>query len=103
MINPLKWLGIGLITSYVFGSLKTPVTLDSLSIKPSELYSPDFYPNGTDLELPLGTMRYWKFGNEGGNRVVLVHGITTGSSVYDRLARDLVCEKKNLDLVTEKP
>ncbi|CAO3655527.1 unnamed protein product [Mucor hiemalis] len=34
-------------------------------------------------------MRYWQFGNEDGNRVVLVHGISTGSSVYDKLARDL--------------
>ncbi|KAI7894251.1 Alpha/Beta hydrolase protein [Mucor mucedo] len=87
--NALKWLGIGLITSYVMGSFRTPLTLDSLSVKPFHLYSPDFYPNGSYLELPQGTMRYWKFGNEDGNRVVLVHGITTGSSVYDRLARDL--------------
>lgn len=86
----IKWLGFGIITSYIIASSKQQVTLTSLSEKPFDLYPPDFYPNGTDLQLPLGTMRYWQFGNEAGSKVVLVHGITTGSSVYDKLARDLV-------------
>lgn len=97
--NVLKWIGLGIITSYIMGSFRTPVTLGSLSKDTFDLYPPDFYPNGTDLELPLGTMRYWKFGNEGGNRVVLVHGITTGSSCYDRLARDLV-KKKDIQKIS---
>ncbi|GAA5810418.1 hypothetical protein MFLAVUS_003839 [Mucor flavus] len=87
--NAIKWLGLGIITSYIIASSKQQVTLTSLSEKPFDLYPPDFYPNGTDLQLPLGTMRYWQFGNEAGSKVVLVHGITTGSSVYDKLARDL--------------
>jgi hypothetical protein len=90
LFNTLKWVGVGIISSYIIGSIRRQKTLGSLSEKSFELYSPDFYPNGTDLELPLGTMRYWQFGNEGGNRVVLVHGISTGSAVYDKLARDLV-------------
>jgi hypothetical protein len=90
LLKTLKWVAIALVSSYIIGSAKRPVTSGSLSEHPSDLYSPDFYPNGTNLELPLGTMRYWQFGNEGGNRVVLVHGISTGSAVYTKLARDLV-------------
>lgn len=88
LLKVLKWTFIAVSTSYILSSAKRQTeTLGSLSDSP--YYSPDFYPNGTNLELPAGTMRYWEFGNENGNRVVLIHGISTGSSCYDKLARDL--------------
>ena len=93
ILNTLKWASIGLVSSYIFASVQRQTTLGSLQDKPMDIYSPEFYPNGTYLELPQGTMRYWQFGNEGGKRVVLVHGISTGSAVYDKLARDLVIEQ----------
>lgn len=65
-------------------------TLPSLKVKPSEIYTPDFYPGGTDLALPGGTMRYWLFGDPNGRKVVLIHGISTGAASYDSLARSLV-------------
>lgn len=67
-------------------------TLPSLSQQPSELYSPDFYDGGHYLELPLGTMRYWEFGPSKGKHVVLIHGISTGSSTYDKVGRHLVSD-----------
>ncbi|KAI9494894.1 Alpha/Beta hydrolase protein [Zychaea mexicana] len=61
--------------------------LPSLRVNPSDSYIADFYPNGNYLELPMGTMRYWLFGNPSGKRVVMIHGISTGSPSYDKLAR----------------
>ncbi|KAI8145129.1 Alpha/Beta hydrolase protein [Fennellomyces sp. T-0311] len=61
--------------------------LPSLRANPSDLYTADFYPNGKYLELPMGTMRYWLLGNPNGKRVVMIHGISTGSPSYDKLAR----------------
>lgn len=68
--------------------------LPSLRNNPSEWYTPDFYPNGSYVELPMGTLRYWLFGNPEGKRVVLIHGISTGSAMYDKLARHLVKKKE---------
>lgn len=90
ILKTLKWVGLAVLTSYLITSSKRQTTLGSLADSPPGPFTPDFYPNGTDLKLPQGTMRYWKFGNEDGNRVVLIHGISTGSSIYDKLARDLV-------------
>ncbi|ORZ18031.1 Alpha/Beta hydrolase protein [Absidia repens] len=73
-------------------------TLPSLYEQPSELYSPDFYDGGHDLILPMGRMRYWEFGPENGKRVLLIHGISTGSSTYDKLSR-LLAEKNHRVLV----
>ncbi|KAL7330314.1 hypothetical protein PS15p_205279 [Mucor circinelloides] len=89
LLKTLKWVGLAVITSYLVTSSKRQTTLGSLADSPPGPFPSDFYPNGTDLELPQGTMRYWMFGNEDGNRVVLIHGISTGSSIYDKLARDL--------------
>ncbi|KAI9248585.1 Alpha/Beta hydrolase protein [Phascolomyces articulosus] len=61
--------------------------LPSLRVNPSDKYTVDFYPNGNYLEFPMGTMRYWLFGNPEGKRVVMIHGISTGSPTYDKLAR----------------
>ncbi|EIE79339.1 hypothetical protein RO3G_04044 [Rhizopus delemar RA 99-880] len=88
-LKVLKWIFIGLITSYLLATNTPTSTLKSLSENPPEFYSPEFYPNGTFLQLPAGTMHYWMFGNKNGSRVVLVHGISTGSSCYDKLAREL--------------
>lgn len=65
-------------------------TLPSLRVQPSDTYTLDFYPGGHFLELPQGTMRYWLFGNPDGERVILVHGISSGAVTYDKLARHLV-------------
>ncbi|KAI8993553.1 Alpha/Beta hydrolase protein [Pilobolus umbonatus] len=85
----LCWSLIPAILALLFNSNKMENTLGSLRTNPSTIYSEDFYPNGTYLDTPVGTMRYWLMGNEGGQRVVLIHGITTGSCIYDKLARDL--------------
>lgn len=86
----LKYIGIGLAVSYFLQAARRQTNLlGSLSTCPHDIYTAAFYPNGQYLELPLGTMRYWLFGPENDKRVVLVHGISTGSAVYDRSARDL--------------
>ena len=64
--------------------------LPSLRVNPSDLYTEDFFPNGRYLELPMGTMRYWLLGDPAGKRVVMIHGISTGSPSYDKLARYMV-------------
>ncbi|KAI7903769.1 Alpha/Beta hydrolase protein [Cokeromyces recurvatus] len=86
-----KWFIAVLISSFIImkRSQHEQITLGSLSGHPSDIYTPDYYANGTYLELPFGTMRYWLFGNERGNQVVLIHGLSTGSAVYVKLAKDL--------------
>ncbi|KAI8367583.1 Alpha/Beta hydrolase protein [Radiomyces spectabilis] len=80
--------GVAVIFAFLLrGHPTTRQTLPSLKENPHPNYMPDFYPNGTDLHLPMGTMRYWMFGNPKGQRVVLIHGISTGSAVYSNLAR----------------
>ncbi|ORZ24673.1 Alpha/Beta hydrolase protein [Absidia repens] len=64
-------------------------TLPCLYQQPSELYHPDFYNGGHNLKLSLGQMRYWEFGPSNGKRVVLIHGISTGASTYDKVGRYL--------------
>lgn len=82
---------VGIFTALFFRTdpaLKN--TLPSLRVQPSDTYTLDFYPGGHFLELPQGTMRYWLFGNPDGERVILVHGISSGAVTYDKLARHLV-------------
>ncbi|KAI9480693.1 MAG: Alpha/Beta hydrolase protein [Benjaminiella poitrasii] len=99
LLTTPKWVGIALITAMVYKASKTQSTLPSLEVAPHDIYTPDFYPNGSYLELPLGKMRYWLFGNPNGKRVVLIHGISTGSAVYDKLARYLAEEKGHYVLI----
>ncbi|KAI8332848.1 Alpha/Beta hydrolase protein [Chlamydoabsidia padenii] len=83
---------LGLVLAFVLQSNlfnHTRKTLPSLYQQPSELYSPDFYDGGRDLELPMGKMRYWEFGPIDGERVLLIHGISTGASTYDKVGRYL--------------
>ncbi|ORX61960.1 alpha/beta-hydrolase [Hesseltinella vesiculosa] len=65
------------------------VVLPSLYVDPSPIYTPDFFDGGHDVQLPLGQMRYWEFGPANGNKVVLIHGIATGASSFDIVARSL--------------
>ncbi|KAI9315889.1 Alpha/Beta hydrolase protein [Dichotomocladium elegans] len=90
------WIGamvVGFWSSILLrGSQNPKSALPSLRVNPSDSYTLDFYPGGHFLELPQGIMRYWLFGNPKGERVVLVHGISSGAVTYDKLARDLVDE-----------
>ncbi|KAI8088991.1 Alpha/Beta hydrolase protein [Halteromyces radiatus] len=79
----------GLFLAIVLKSNPSRVTLPSLYQHPSELYSPDFYDGGNDLILPMGRMRYWEFGPTDGKKVLLIHGISTGASTYDKVGRIL--------------
>lgn len=67
----LKYIGIGLTISYFSKNTRRRTNLlRSMSSCPDDIYTPDFYHNGTYLELPQGTMRYWLFDPEHGKRVV---------------------------------
>lgn len=92
-LQTLSLLGLVLAIVLQYDLLRpSRKTLPSLSQHPSELYPPDFYNGGHYLTLPLGTMRYWEFGPSNGKRVVLIHGISTGSSTYDKVGRHLVSD-----------
>jgi hypothetical protein len=95
ILGALSLLGLLLallLQSQTFSASRT--TLPSLYQKPSPLYHPDFYDGGHDLDLPLGKMRYWEFGPATGKRVVLIHGISTGASTFDKVGRRLVSHHK---------
>ncbi|KAI8885052.1 alpha/beta-hydrolase [Backusella circina FSU 941] len=88
LISVIKWGLLAALASLMI-SANNKNLLGSLSQNPSPIYTPDYYPNGTFLQLPLGTMRYWLFGNPEGERVVLVHGISIPSPIYTKLAQEL--------------
>jgi hypothetical protein len=92
LISVIKWGLLATLVSFLISANKKD-HLGSLSQDPSPLYTPDYYPNGTYLQLPLGTMRYWLFGNPDGERVVLVHGISIPCPIYTKLAQELVISK----------
>ncbi|KAL0082498.1 Alpha/Beta hydrolase protein [Phycomyces blakesleeanus] len=84
----IQWtLGVVML-AYAFGPTDRK-TLGSHSDSPSEYYPPDFYPNGTDLVLPMGSIRYWLMGDPNGKKVVLIHGISTGAACYISLSKIL--------------
>ncbi|KAG0163906.1 hypothetical protein DFQ28_011069 [Apophysomyces sp. BC1034] len=92
-----KWSLLGLLLALLLrNDPLAKKTLLSLRENPSEYYTLDFFPNGTDLQLPMGTMRYWNFGDPNGKRVVLIHGISTGSASYEKLARSLADQGHNV-------
>ncbi|KAL9543992.1 hypothetical protein MBANPS3_007852 [Mucor bainieri] len=89
ILTTLRWAGIALLTAIIYTLSKRRQTLDSMIVAPHDVYTPDFYPGGHDVQLPVARMHYWLFGNPQGKKVVLIHGISTGSVVWDRLARFL--------------
>ncbi|CAO3612463.1 unnamed protein product [Cunninghamella blakesleeana] len=91
-MSSLKVLSlVGLVLAIILSNRSPPQkkTLGSLYENPSDYYTPDFYEGGKDLVLPGGKMRYWEFGPKDGKKVILIHGISTGSSVYNKVARNL--------------
>ncbi|KAK5990312.1 hypothetical protein PT974_08579 [Cladobotryum mycophilum] len=53
------------------------------------VYHPDSFPGARDVETPYGTIRVYEFGPEDGEKVLLVHGISTPCIVLSRLANGL--------------
>ncbi|KAI9018540.1 Alpha/Beta hydrolase protein [Phycomyces nitens] len=91
----IKWtIGAGLL-AYALGPVERK-TLGSHSSIPSIYYPPDFYPNGTDLVLPMGTIRYWLIGDPNGQKVTLIHGISTGAACYLSLSQSLADKGHNI-------
>lgn len=60
-----------------------------------DLYPENFYPNAQDVELPTGLTRYYRFGKENGDKIVMVHGITIPSPVFKRMV-DLLSKDFNI-------
>jgi hypothetical protein len=89
LTSAIKWgLLAGLVSLIMRSNKRSP--FGSLCQDPSPVYTPEYYPNGTFLQLPTGTMRYWLFGDPEGERVVLVHGFSVPCAIYTKLAQELV-------------
>ncbi|RDA96040.1 hypothetical protein CP533_5920 [Ophiocordyceps camponoti-saundersi (nom. inval.)] len=54
------------------------------------VYQPDTLPGARDVETPYGSVRVYEFGPEDGQKVLLVHGITTPCLPLAPLAQGLV-------------
>ncbi|KAJ7021873.1 Alpha/Beta hydrolase protein [Mycena alexandri] len=54
------------------------------------VYSEDWLEGGAYANLPLGRVRYWLVGPTSGKKIVLIHGLTTPSLVFQRLVPILV-------------
>ncbi|KAI0825183.1 alpha/beta-hydrolase [Trametes gibbosa] len=55
-----------------------------------QIYREDLFPNGNYAQLPHGRTRYWILGPEDGIKVVLIHGISTPSITWTKIAPYLV-------------
>ena len=52
-------------------------------------YPPDALPGRRDVDTPYGSVRFYEWGPETGERVLLVHGISTPSVALGDLAHEL--------------
>ncbi|KAG0313524.1 hypothetical protein BGZ99_008834, partial [Dissophora globulifera] len=52
-------------------------------------YPEDYYPGGNYADLSFGETHYFEFGPEDGKKVVFVHGLSTPTSVYNKIARHM--------------
>ncbi|KAI0684735.1 alpha/beta-hydrolase [Cytidiella melzeri] len=57
-----------------------------------ELYPEDIYPGGGYFPSPFGRTKYWIIGPEGGQKVVLVHGISVPAIIFKQIVKALVDE-----------
>jgi len=57
-----------------------------------EVYPEDVYPGGGYANLPMGRTRYWLFGPEGGEKVVLIHGLTIPAITWKDIAPQLAAK-----------
>jgi hypothetical protein len=102
-----KWYIAGgagaLATVILLGSLRTaakplpiPSPKDTLlpNLDPVELkelpYPPDALPGARDVDTPYGSIRVYEWGPEKGDKVLLIHGISTPSVALAGVANRLV-------------
>jgi hypothetical protein len=53
-------------------------------------YPPDIFPGGKDVSTPYGSIRVFEWGPEAGEKVLLLHGISTPAIALGDLAHELV-------------
>ncbi|KAH0499468.1 hypothetical protein TgHK011_006665 [Trichoderma gracile] len=69
--------------------LKTAATVDKVGVE-GLVYRPDAFPGARDVETPYGSIRVYEFGPEDGEKVLLVHGISTPCITLAHIAHGLV-------------
>ncbi|KAF8941531.1 Alpha/Beta hydrolase protein [Dissophora ornata] len=105
MAATVSLLSAAVVASVVLGTFGTKkayksvtaqrgVTLPSLrAVTPqttaSSAYPEDYYPGGNYAELSFGETHYFLFGPEDGKKVVFVHGLSSPTSIYNTVARDM--------------
>ncbi|KAI5120314.1 hypothetical protein M0805_000374 [Coniferiporia weirii] len=53
------------------------------------IYPEDFYDGGGYVSFPFGRVRYWVFGPEDGEKVVLIHGLSVPAIIWKDVAPQL--------------
>ncbi|KAJ8096349.1 hypothetical protein AAF712_010074 [Marasmius tenuissimus] len=90
-----------LLSGYVLVSFPHPP--ESLQIHPSlaslpresrswSIYPDNFYEGGGYVSLPFGRTRYWLFGPEDGQKIVLIHGLSIPGFVWRDVAPELAAK-----------
>jgi hypothetical protein len=71
-------------------------TLTTLTTRPADVsslpYPPDALPGARDVVSPYGSLRVYEWGPEHGDRILLIHGISTPSIALADLAHRLVAK-----------
>ena len=53
-------------------------------------YPPDFFPSPSDISTPHGRIRTYEWGPANGRKVILIHGDTSPSPIFNNIAHGLV-------------
>jgi len=77
--------------AFVLPDLQVWPSLESQPVdsRVRELYPEDVFPGGDYANLPMGKTRYWIFGPEDGEKVVLIHGLTIPAITWKDIAPHL--------------
>ncbi|THH10126.1 hypothetical protein EW145_g1541 [Phellinidium pouzarii] len=57
-----------------------------------KIYPEDFYEGGNYVSFPFGRVRYWVFGPETGEKIVLVHGLSVPAIIWKDVAPQLAAK-----------
>ncbi|PWN46631.1 alpha/beta-hydrolase [Violaceomyces palustris] len=84
----LRLLANAFIRGIDFKSL--PTTLPAPKLVRDGPYPHDIFPGGKFVNTPFGKIRYYEFGPEDGNKLLLVHGISTPAPVWKEMVPGLI-------------
>ena len=93
-LNEMSRLPLSLPSSSARASISSPLVTQLPHLSASQIaalpYPPDFFPGARDVKTSYGSTRVYEWGNEHGQKIMLVHGDATPAPLWKTVAEDLV-------------